>query len=182
MKSFIPFIVIGICIGMYFMYISPSYAEMKGLMVKKADYTDALSKADELKEKRKTILAEYESIDPADRERLDRIVPDVTDNVEVVTNINFIASMYGMTVRGIKIAEPQAQDRVIIADASKANSYKTVKITFSVNGPYAEFMKFLTDLESNSRLFDVTSLSIKTKDEKIGIFDYTLEVSAYSLK
>lgn len=167
---------------MYFMYISPSYADMKELVIKKNDYTNALSKADELKEKRKKILAEYEAIDPMDREKLDRILPSVTDNVDVVTNINLIASSYGMTARGVRITQPQTQDRVIIPDASKANPYKTIKVVFSMSGPYADFTKFLRDLESNSRLFDVTSLTMKTKDEKFGIFDYSIEVSAYSLR
>lgn len=184
MKSLMPFLIIAISVGGFYLYVSPTYGEINALRAKKAEYTDALSKAKELRDKRDTILAEYNAIAPTDIVRLKRIVPNVTDNVDVVTNINTIASQYGMTVRGVKITQPPAQDRTVVADASKGDPYKTITVAFSITGPYDVFTRFLTDLESNARLFDVSMLSIKTRDDKVGqgMFDYSVEVSAYSLR
>ncbi len=182
MKSFTPFIVIAICIGMYYLYIGPTYADIGLLSAKKAEYTDALANAKQLTERRDAILEQYNAINPGDVIRLKQILPDGTNNVDIVTNINAIASQYGMVVRGVKISAASAESRTAVAGTPKS-PYTTTNIVFTTTGPYQQFTLFLRDLESNVRLFDVVSLSIgpSSKSTNGGVFDYTLGLTAYSL-
>ena len=181
MKSFIPFIIIAISIAAYYLYLSPMYADIGVLQAKKAEYTGALAKAKELGVKRDKILAEYNAIPPESILRLKRIIPDNVNNVEIVTNINAIASQYGMSVRGVKIDQQQSQDRGDGTAKTVQSPFKTLTIGFTVSGSYDQFLKFLKDLESNARLFDVSNLAIKNNSKGKTGFDFTVEVKAYSL-
>jgi Tfp pilus assembly protein PilO len=183
MKSFIPFIVIGICIAMYYMYMAPTYADITALSTTKSDYATALSNIALLKSHRDAILAQYSAIDPSDIDKLQKIIPDTSDNVDVVSNINAIAAQYGMTIRQVKITEPQTESRTAVDSSAPTVPYQTSTISFSVTGQYPQFTMFLHDLESNIRLFDVTGLSIASDQKTAGgqLFDYTITVNAYSL-
>ena len=182
MKSFTPFIIIAVSIVMYYVLISPLYSDVSALQTKKAQYADVLVKSEQLKTRRDALLAQYNAIQPIDIIKLKRIVPDMIDTVDVVTNINSIASQYGMVVRGVKIADSknQTDQTSTTGGTSGDGAYQTTGITFSVNGTYSQFVSFLRDLESNARLFDVTSLSIAAGDQKTAGLQYTVGLNTYS--
>ena len=75
MKSFLPFIIIAVCVAMYFMYISPTWAKDQTLMAQKAEYTNVLDKIKELTAERDKAIAEYNSISPEDIDKLNKLIP-----------------------------------------------------------------------------------------------------------
>ncbi len=184
MKSFLPFIVIGICIALYYMYMAPTYADITALSTTKSEYTSALANIALLKSHRDAILAQYSAIDPSNIAKLQEIIPGTSNSVDVVSNINALAAQYGMSIRQVKITEPQTEDRTAVDSTAPTAPYQTSTITFSTTGPYQQFTLFLHDLESNIRLFDVTSLSIASdqKTPTAQLFDYTVTVNTYSLQ
>ncbi|KKR45028.1 MAG: hypothetical protein UT81_C0024G0004 [Parcubacteria group bacterium GW2011_GWA2_40_14] len=48
MKNLAPFIIIAISLGMYFLYVSPTMADIRLLSAKKSEYTNVLLKSKEL--------------------------------------------------------------------------------------------------------------------------------------
>lgn len=165
------------------MYIGPMYGDIQKLTSKKAEYVTAISNINQLKVHRDEILAQYNAIAPSDIARLQKIIPDTSNSVDIVSNISSIAAQYGMSIRQVKINVSQVQPRNAATQTTPVDPYKQTSISFTITGPYEQFIAFLKFMESNIRLFDVTDLVIgaNQKGPSAGVFDYTVSVTAYSL-
>jgi Tfp pilus assembly protein PilO len=188
MKSFIPFILIAICIATYYMYISPLYSQVQALSSKKAEYVSALQKAREVNQKKEELLTAYNAISPEDLDRLNKIIPDHISNVEIANSLNSLASSHGMTIKALQILTPKSNS----SEEGSKMPYKTWNISFSVTGKYDQFIGFLKDIESNIDLTDVVSLTIRAPKANpttmmakstlpADLFEYTVEMHSYSL-
>ncbi|MCX6702235.1 MAG: hypothetical protein NTX96_03535 [Candidatus Zambryskibacteria bacterium] len=185
MKFALPLITIGICIGTYFIYISPTVSEVKGLSLKKANYDEVLLKSKELKDKRDAVLIDYNNISNADIDKLNKIIPEIFNSVLFANDVNAMASGNNLVVKDFKIDPQRTEDRDLMINQQKSNPYKTTIITFRLVGQYGQFVKFLTALESNLRLIDVVNLSIKTiggQKSTDNSLEYLLEMNTYSLR
>jgi Tfp pilus assembly protein PilO len=185
MKSFMPFIIIAICVGMYFVYISPSGAEVKALSREKAGYDNILNKTKELKKQREDILTVYNGIAAGDIDRLNKIVPENFSAVLFLNDLTAQAGQYGMTIRDFKTSEPKSENGGVLVNPTSGEPYTTTVVHFNVIAPYSQFVKFLTDLESSLRLIDVVGLSVRASSVRIvgdSSLEYSLEVKTYSLR
>lgn len=189
MKAFLPFIVIGICVGIYFLYINPTISDISMLSVKKTEYESVLEKAKELKVKRDAAGNAYNNIPAEDISRLDKVIPNTFDSVLLANDINTMASKYAVVLKDFKTNESITGDAhdITETDQNNNNPYKTITITMRLVGQYEQFLLFLKDVELNLRLIDVGTLSIKPPasqktGENSNILEYSLEVFTYSLK
>lgn len=178
MKSFIPFILIGICIAAYYMYLSPAYTEVKNLTATRDSYNDVLLKAKDIIQKRDSVLASYNSLPQEDKDRLKKFLPDKFDNALMANHINSIANKYGMIAQDILISQQMS------ADDLNPGGYKTHLVSFFVTGSYANFIAFLKDLEVNLDLVDITNLVVKSenKNTQAQNLQFSFEFKTYSLK
>ena len=184
MKAITPFLIIGICVGMYFIYIEPNFADIEVLRQKRDEYVNVLEKTKEIKTQRDVATASYNSISIDDIDKLNKMIPAKFDSVVFANDINTIGSKYGLTIESLKVNAPKTQARDVEESAKvKDNIYKTVTVTFTTRGQYEQFVKFLMDLESSLQLVDVGILSIKsgTGQKTIDALEYELEVYTYSL-
>ena len=182
MKSLIPFIVVAVSVGAYFMYINPAFREINILREKMTEYTDVLEKSKELKNKRDSVLSAYNNISEEDITRLNKIIPETFDTVLLANDINDIASRYGLSVKDIRVNTPDSGSRVVLAEPMN-KLYKTTAVTFGLNGQYEQFVKFMKDIESSLRLLDVRSLTVKSSGKPgSNSLDYSLAVYTYSLR
>ena len=185
MKSITPFIIIAICVGMYFVYISPSGAEVKSLSREKAGYDNILSKTKELKKQREDILTVYNGISAGDIDRLNKIVPENFSAVLFLNDLTAQAGQYGMVIRDFKTNEPKSENREVLINQSQGEAYKTTLVHFNVIGSYAQFVRFLNSLESSLRLIDVVGITIRASSVRVvgdTSLEYSLEVKTYSLR
>lgn len=170
---------------MYFMYISPTISEIKGLAAEKAEYDSVLLKAGDISAKTGTILEEYNSIPEEDIAKLNKIITNTYDSVAFANDLNNLATDFGLSVVGIKDSIPNASNRAdAVVDSSNPTPFKTNIVNLSLTGDYDKFVSFLTNLESSLRLIDVKSLSVnslKTDESKIDSYDFKLEIIVYSL-
>lgn len=184
MKSLTPFIVIVICIGMYFAYINPSSAEVKSLSIEKSGYENILNKTRELKTQRENILTEYNTISKSDIDRLSKIMPETFSSVLFLNDLSYLAGTYGMSVKDYGTNEPKSENRSVLLNDSD-DSYKTTIVKFNIIGSYSQFIKFLNDLESSLRLVDVVGISIRPASVRVvgeSLLEYSLELKTYSLR
>ncbi len=183
MKSAIPFIVMGLCAGMYFMYISPTIADIQIKRERKAEYDTVLDKVKELKEQRDALSTKYNSIPLSDLEMLSKIIPTKFDPVYFSNDLNLMSSRYGMAIKDVKISQAPSGE-LVDAQVGEKN-YKTIKAKIRLSGGYEQFLKFLRDLETSLRLIDVVDLSVTAgglvKGQDISL-EYALEVQTYSLQ
>lgn len=175
------------------MYIDPTINDVRALMAQKAEYDNVLEKARELQEKRDAILAEYNSISQEDLDKLNKLVPQTFDSVFFLNELNIIASKYGLTLSSYKEnTGGSATDRAAVVEEGPEIPYVTNKISIKVTGPYPQFLSFLEEVETNLRLVDVSSLSIKNTQQiqrtatggvsQVGGMEYLLDLNTYSLR
>ena len=185
MKAITPFIIIAICVGAYFLYISPALGEVDILKAKRMEYTNILEKANELKEERDKALAAYNNISEDDLARLNKIIPHQFDPVLFANDLNALASRYGMTIKNLKADTLKPETSETTDAPVESPLYRTTTVSFKLTGQYEQFIKFLQDIESSLQLIDVTSLSIKPiggEKSTEDFLDYSLEVNTYALQ
>lgn len=186
-RIFLPVIYLALAIGIFYGVSNPILAEVSELRADKAELSLALRRAVELRGVADRLRSEYYSFTEAERERLNRLIPDNVDNVKLIIDINNIASRYEMIINDAKIETGGAtvedgQDPSVrlIDNPSGAISQGTVDIAFTVTGPYEVFRDFLGDLASSLRLVDVKLVSFKSVPE--GDYQYSVKLSTYWLK
>ena len=182
MKLFTPLVLIAICIGAYYVYISPSFGEIGKLTEQRNSYNDVLAKAKDIVQKRDTILTSYTSIPEEDKARLNKFLPEKFDNVLMVNHLNSIANKHGMVIQNVLLT--QDDSGTVVENIGVQSIYKTHKVSFYVVGSYENFLAFLKDLELNLNLVDIKKLTISpdSKNPKILNLKYTFELDTYSLK
>lgn len=188
MKLLGPLVIIILCVGLYYVYLQPTYASILEIQQQKANYEDILQKAKELADHRDAMLSAYNSIPPEDIDRLKKVIPEKVDSVALAANINSMASRYGMAISKVKLLDPQLQSREGITQQSATEPYRTTIVVFTVKGQYEQFIQFLRELESNINLVDVYKLNVSasqktdSKSQAEVPLEYTLEVHTYSLR
>lgn len=181
MKSFIPFIIMAICISSYFFYIKPELAIISSKQQKYTEYKNVLDKVKEIREKREALASKYGSISSDDLAKLDKMIPKEFVSEYFVNDLNALSSRYGMKISQLNLTLPVPVEGSV--DQTQ-QSLSTITAKFTLTGTYDQLLLFLRDIESSLRIIDVMSLSVKTKgDERNNIvLDYSIEVKTYSLK
>ena len=180
MKSVASFIVIGVCVGMYFLYIRPNVSEVKSLIARKVEYQDVLAKSKQIKDKRIVLDNQYNGISESDLSKLAKIVPDSFDAILFINNINSLAIRDGVLIKDFKANNSnsvQTATRGVPAGVVPSGNYAKNSVTLSLTGRYSAFQKFLRDLESNLTLVDITSLNMNPETTGKGVddtFSYSL--------
>ncbi len=173
---------------MYFYFIRPAISDVKGLMAEKAQYTMVLEKSQELTAKRDEILTKYNSIPEDEIEKINKIIPETYESEIFLNTINNLASPSGMKIKNIKDngVAPTDRSAVVVTDSTQELPYKINMMTITLNGGYAQLLKFLNDLETSLHLVDVKSVTLRSasKDSKSSLdtYDFEVNLAAYSLK
>ena len=179
MKLFLPILFLAIAGALFFLYIDPSYARVKDLLVEQGQIDQALSRSKELQDVRDSLLARYNTFPTAELDRLQKLVPDHVDNVRLILDLDAMASKYGMRVRDVNIGGDSSRTEAE-SIGSDDSAYESVVLSFTVSGTYTTFRQFLTDLEKSLRLVDVVGLAFNASET--GIYNFTFHVKTYWLK
>jgi Tfp pilus assembly protein PilO len=181
MKLITPLFIIGICVGVYFVYINPTLSSVSALTAQKDSYNQVLQQAKEVASKRDQALADYNAISQDDLSRLDKIVPVSFNSVAFANYLSGIAGKYGLVVAKMQITEQNLNDGQVVVLST--NSYQKKNVNFSITGQYTSLENFLKDLESGLTLVDVTGLSVKknSTDKSNSSFEFNINLNTYSL-
>ena len=185
----LPVILIIIAVGLYFTYISPTYTQ-KILPLKEeiARSDAALAAAEEFKQKEAQITTERSAI-PADGiARLQAYLPDGVDNVQLVLDLNALASRSGIALSNFKIkdnsvtsvanGQPNQQPgQQVLSTNGKVSDSLDLSVT--ATGTYSAFRSFLFGIEHSLRPLDITEM--KVSDSKTGVYSYDMTIRIYSL-
>ncbi len=188
-----PFILIGGAIVGFFALVSPMYDEITALKAQVAAYNQALDNSKALENERDKLVKKYNSIDPANLEKLEKLLPDSVDNIRLILEIEKIASPYGMVLKEVKydsVAKDPVDSNVVQAGNSSVNlnskEYGLWNLSFSTEGNYANFLNFIRDLESNLRIVDIASIQFSSVDNtllgKADTYKYSFKIKTYWLK
>lgn len=190
-----PLILIGAAVGVFLLVADPLFTEAKGYRATEQSYNTALANSRQLKAVRDELLVRYNSFTTSDLLRLERMLPDNVDNIRLVIEIEKIASQYGMALRDVAFETVQAEDPAAALQEGAfvtetpesllldSRDYGTFSLSFTTRGTYANFVRFLGDLERNLRIVDIDSIKFSSEEgATAGIYDYDFEIQTYWLK
>lgn len=192
MRFVLPIILIAISITAFFFYVNPMYTDVKALRASVADYDKALSRAKELQKTRDDLVSAYNAIPKDDIDRIVKFLPNSVDNIELILQIQQIASIHGMAIKDINFTPPAESDSEAPdprVKANTANAFGVFELDFKTSASYDQFIAFLKDLEQNLRLIDTSSISFSVPQPtkvKTGVdlntYDYAFKIKTYWLK
>src|SRR3990170_5826718 len=90
MKYLLSIILIAASIGLFFVYINPSYLGVKDLRAQESSFNEALSNSKKLQAIRDTLVTKYNSFSPTTMDRIKKFLPDNVDNIKLVLEINIV--------------------------------------------------------------------------------------------
>jgi len=171
-KFILPIILIGASITGFFAFTSPYYKGISLEREKIASYNEALSNSKTLEAERDKLTQKYNSFNPEDLSKLQKLLPDNIDNIRLILEIEKIASPYGMTLKDVKYdatnknvdvaAQEAAGFNYGVAEDTSPLDYKILDLEFSTQGTYNNFINFIKDLENNLRIVDISSIQFSS--------------------
>lgn len=205
MRFILPIILIGISVTLFFMFTNPLYNEIALLRTQAASYDEALKNSKALENERDKLTAKDNSINPDDKIKLQKLLPENIDNIRLILEIGEIAAPYGMTLKDVKYSaktdEETAKGAVSGTEGivqgggivqSPQKDYGVWDLEFSTTGSYNNFLNFTKNLESNLRIVDISSIQFSSGSEtKINIpsnpsipeaYKYDFKIKTYWLK
>lgn len=180
-RSLISLLAIGAAVALFFLYTKPAYDGVESLRAENDSYDLALDKAAELQRLKQSLLSRYNSFNPADVERLNKLLPDHVDNVRLVLDLDTLAANHGLALQNVIISRAAPErERNGETIGPQLNTYESLTFGFSTTGTYANFRDFIMSLEESLRVVDIIDLSISggggavAGGEPVYSFDVTL--------
>lgn len=180
-------IVAGVLIFVFLVF--PIKNQVSDLKLKKTKLNTTESNAKEFAQLGQDVVSRFQSLDPAQVERLKKMVPDSVDNVRFINDINGIAKRSGMNLR--KVDYNPEELKTDGAEKLSANStagyapYGSYTLRFVVTGSYSQFLVFIDSLENSLRLLDITDITFNSAgsgENKADIYEFSITTRSYWLK
>ncbi len=171
MRFIMPVILIGIGVAVFFVFSNPLYNEIGELRVQAASYNEALSNSKTLENERDKLTVKYNSINPDNLIKLQKLLPENIDNIRLILEIEQIATPYGMVLKDIKYGATNALDSTASpfevvqgggVSPAASKDYGVWDLEFSTVGTYNNFLNFTKDLEKNLRIVDISSIQFSS--------------------
>lgn len=179
--------------GIFFLFTQPTYDAIKVLGQEIGEFNQALDKASELQQLKQSLLSRYNAFNPADIDRLHKLLPDHVDNVRLVLDLDNLAARSGMALQNVIISNPSSEEGnpgVIGSIGGGRQKHDSLTLKFATRGTYQSFVTFLQELEASLRVVDLVSLNLEREvvaqsEAKSGaepIFRYDITIRTYWLK
>ncbi len=155
------------------------------LRQEKAVLSQALKDARELKEQAGILEEQYNKISDNQLKRLDVFLPSSPNELQMIVDLNRIASRAGMKLADVKLKdEMPRRPGQTKSDEDLAGGVEPLTLSFSTSGNYQQLTTFVADLAKSLRLVDITALSfaLPTTDEVGTQPKYNFEIKTYWLK
>lgn len=187
MRTIFLTIIIVASIGVFAMVVKPRYDTARSMQREIAVSTASLETAEQIKTSREELIAKYNAIPKTDLDNLKTLLPDSVDNIRLIIQIDSIASRNGLSIlRNVQYqtAKKGATEAVQTPDSAR-KPYGEFTISFQTSGQYKNFLSFLSDLEANLRLVDVSQIEFQPNSgiqSLTGNMLYDVTLKTYWLK
>jgi len=195
-KFILPTILIGVAVAGFFVFANPLYKNISLAREQIASYNEALDNSKALEAERDKLTQKYNSFDPENLAKLQKLLPDNVDNIRLILEIEKIASPYGMVLKDVKYdatSEKTAEGTETVQIEQKeedfsSKNYGVWNLEFSSQGTYNNFVNFIKDLENNLRVVDISSIQFAS-NANVGLnpslpeaYKYNFKIKTYWLK
>ena len=173
-RFIMPIILIVISVALFFTVTNPMYSSIADSQAQLTSYNTALDTSKTLESQRDALTAKYNSFDPNNLAKLEKLLPDNVNNIRLILEIEQIASPYGMALSDVKYDSTNSTSvttgttggAAAVQGGSPAkkqsSDYGIFNLEFSITGTYDNFINFTKDLQSNLRIVDISSISFSS--------------------
>lgn len=187
MRQIFLLIIIAVSIGVFVTMVVPRYKEVQAMRADVASFDGRLATAERLKQSREELIARYNSIAKSDLDNLKVLLPDTVDNIRLIIQIDSLATKNGMSsLRGVEYETIKTEQQTREVPQGAQKPYGEFVLSFTTTGQYKNFLSFISDLEQNLRLVDITAVEFKLSenaDKNIGdSLSYKMTLKTYWLK
>lgn len=185
-KIIISVVALAVGGGIFFLYTQPRFDSIRATAAEVGQYDQALERAAELQSLKQSLLSRYNAFNPADVERLQKLLPDHVDNVRLVLDLDSLASRHGLALQNVVISNPttgRENGGAIAAVGESLQKYDSLTLKFATQGTYPNFKAFLQDIETSLRVVDLVELRL-TRESSQGEpqYRYDITIKTYWLK
>lgn len=106
MRFLLPLALIGVGIGGFFLITSPIYEEISALQAEAEVYNQALENSANLQKERDRLTTKYNSFSAEDITKLEKMLPNSVDNIQLILEIQEEAAKRGIIVKNVEF-EPE---------------------------------------------------------------------------
>jgi hypothetical protein len=171
-----------IAVGLFFLYISPTYNnQIVGARNQIQSYDSALAAAAVFTQKENQLQAEQNAIAPSNISRLNEYLPDGVDNIQLILDMDALAARSGVTLSDFSI-----QNNATSTTDSSGNPLQSTSLTDSLDlsvsatATYSAFQTFLAAAEQSLRPLDIMKLTLKSSGT--GVYTYDIDFRIYWLQ
>jgi Tfp pilus assembly protein PilO len=181
-------ILIAASIGIYVVFLQPKFSHISELRTSLASYNEQLNTAKKLQSEREQLITVYNSIQKSDLDNLTTLLPDSVDNIRLIIQLDSIAQKNGLaTIRNVAFSTDEKQQSSDDEEDASDQPYGTFKISFDTSGSYTNLLAFISDIEANLRLVDITDINLTPvsqdgKTSSADSFQYKVDIQTYWLK
>ena len=184
MSRALPVILIILSVGIFFLYVSPVYKDTIVPLQQEISRSDAaLAAADDFNKKQAQIATERAAIPAESIDKLQKYLPDGVDNVQMIVDLNALASRSGVSLSNFAIKE----NKQVTADGgttsgngllgnTAAKGTESLDLSVSVTGTYSAFRTFLYGIEHSLRPLDITQVLVSESKSGVYTFDLTMRI------
>lgn len=178
--KFTPVILVIAAILVFFFYIDPEYGKIKEMIAYQDGLKESLEQAQDLSALRSRKKAEYDSFKESDKRKLAIMISSEVDETRLFNNIAGIGSQNGVSLTQVSIGDEvqgggRGEEDEVMSDV------KDVTVSFTAQTSFTNFIAFLEDVEKSLQIMDVKSFTISPTGTGSRIYDFEVELTAYSL-
>ncbi|MBI1974673.1 MAG: hypothetical protein HYS51_02420 [Candidatus Zambryskibacteria bacterium] len=175
-KSAITLIVLAL--GLFYTFTNVEYEKAKELHSAVIKYQDVLANIADVINLRDNLLVSYEEFPADEKARIEKVLPDNVDTVNLALELDGIGARYGISLKDVSIDSDNS--RAVAAVLPQNNlSYDKTRVSFSFVSNYQNFKRFLSDVEKNLRLMEIKSVSFRSEDS--GLYEHKVTIETYKI-
>jgi Tfp pilus assembly protein PilO len=143
----------------FFDLVQPEYQNVEALRSQQLGETSYLASQTALVKQAQTVLNTYQNAQ--DTTDINLAMPSGEDVAGALAQIEGIATNNGITIGSIAVTAPEIQVKTGTASTTLMKPLGSFTFNLSASGSYESFKNFLSEIETNIRIFDVKSVSFQ---------------------
>lgn len=193
MSKALPVLFLLIAGGIFVGYVHPTVTkDIAAARAQVKKYDAALAASTRYEQKQAQLATEEQALPEDGIERLEQYLPDNVDNVQLILDLDGLASRSGLTITNFNTTEsevstkgdsveveggPAPTGQVLSLDPSKP--YESLDLSITAAGSYAQMRAFLDGVESSLRPLDL--IQFQLTDSPTGVYRYQMTFRLYWL-
>lgn len=183
-KAFISITLLAAGILIFFVKSRPYIGEIKQLREQAAAYDEAMTNSNKIKEKTDALLKKYNDISPADKFKLNTMLPSQFDPIIMAVELESMLKKFGMEMKSVSFKKSESPKTETTGAANGSGQpFETADFSFQTATSYENFLSFLGSLEKTSRMIDISAIKFSSQSQNQSqVYQFGLDASVYWIK